>query len=63
MPIEVVILPFHLYLDYIALNLSFRFDKFIPIVQTYFLAYLNYLTYVAEKNKFFSIVEIMNKNI
>jgi len=42
MPIEVRILPLADYLAYISLNISFRYDKLIPIVEQFTVSFIKY---------------------
>lgn len=42
MPIEVRILPLADYLTYISLNISFRYDKLVPIIEQFMIAFIKY---------------------
>ena len=55
MPIEVRVIPMNDYFDYIRLNVSYRLDKFIPLIQTYVNFYIIYLKnkLIEEKYCFF----------
>ena len=62
MPIEVRVLPFCDYLDFIKLNFSFKFDLFYPLLQKVFLKYVDYQCYYINKEKYSGVLGLLFLN-
>lgn len=57
MPIEVRVIPLNDYFDYLRLNVSYRLDKLVPIVEILFHFYFIYLKHKAFEKRFCSVFE------
>ncbi len=57
MPIEVRVLPLADYLAYISLNVSFRYDKLIPVIEQFLIAFVKYETIKLRQKMFLANFE------